>query len=155
MKRITQEELSDLIMDNKDSMYRLAFSIVRNDADAQDAVSEAIVHAFEKMYQIRKISSAKSWLMKILVNASKRIVAQSHKFVLTENENQYEQIQPFESDEMWTTVMELDEEFREVVVLYYYEQFSVKEIGKMLKIPDGTVKSRLSRAREKLLRIIE
>lgn len=46
MKRITQEELSDLIMDNKDSMYRLAFSIVRNDADAQDAVSEAIVHAF-------------------------------------------------------------------------------------------------------------
>lgn len=155
MKRITQEELSDLIMDNKDSMYRLAFSIVRNDADAQDAVSEAIVHAFEKMYQIRKISSAKSWLMKILVNASKRIVSQSHKFVLTENGNQYEQIQPFESDEMWTTVMELDEEFREVVVLYYYEQFSVKEIGKMLKIPDGTVKSRLSRAREKLLRIIE
>lgn len=107
MKRITQEELSDLIMDNKDSMYRLAFSIVRNDADAQDAVSEAIVHAFEKMYQIRKISSAKSGLMKILVNASKRIVSQSHKFVLTENENQYEQIQPFESDEMWTTVMEL------------------------------------------------
>ena len=155
MKRITQEELSDLIMDNKDSMYRLAFSIVRNDADAQDAVSEAIVHAFEKMYQIRKISSAKSWLMKILVNASKRIVSQSHKFVLTENENQYEQIQPFESDEMWTTVMELNEEFREVVVLYYYEQFSVKEIGKMLKIPNGTVKSRLSRAREKLLRIIE
>ena len=99
MKRITQEELSDLIMDNKDSMYRLAFSIVRNDADAQDAVSEAIVHAFDKMYQIRKISSAKSWLMKILVNASKRIVSQSHKFVLTENENQYEQIQPFESDE--------------------------------------------------------
>ncbi len=155
MQRITQEELSDIVMNNKDSMYRLAFSIVRSDADAQDAVSEAIVRAFEKRDQIKKPASAKSWLMQILVNTSKRIVAQSHRFILTEDENQYEQVVAFESDEMWTTVMELDEEFREVVVLYYYEQFSVKEIGKMLRIPDGTVKSRLSRAREKLLHIIE
>lgn len=154
MKRITQEELSALIMDNKDGMYRLAFSILRNDADAQDAVSEAIVLAFEKCHQLRKTSSAKSWLMQILVNSSKKIAVQSNKYVLLENEIQYEQAEEFKDDDMWETVMELDEEFREVVVLYYYEQFSVREIGKMLRIPEGTVKSRLARAREKLLRII-
>ena len=81
MQRITQEELSALIMDNKDGMYRLAFSILRNDADAQDAVSEAIVLAFEKCHQLRKISSAKSWLMQILVNSSKKIALQSNKYV--------------------------------------------------------------------------
>lgn len=154
MKRITQEELSALIMDNKAGMYRLAFSILRNDADAQDAVSEAIVLAFEKCHQLRKTSSAKSWLMQILVNSSKKIAVQSNKYVLLENEIQYEQAEEFKDDDMWETVMELDEEFREVVVLYYYEQFSVREIGKMLKVPEGTVKSRLARAREKLLRII-
>ena len=154
MKRITQEELSALIMDNKDGMYRLAFSILRNDADAQDAVSEAIVLAFEKCHQLRKRSSAKSWLMQILVNSSKKIAVQSNKYVLLENEIQYEQAEEFKDDDMWETVMELDEEFREVVVLYYYEQFSVREIGKMLRVPEGTVKSRLARAREKLLRII-
>lgn len=154
MQRITQEELSALIMDNKDGMYRLAFSILRNDADAQDAVSEAIVLAFEKCHQLRKTSSAKSWLMQILVNSSKKIAVQSNKYVLLENEIQYEQAEEFKDDDMWETVMELDEEFREVVVLYYYEQFSVREIGKMLKVPEGTVKSRLARAREKLLRII-
>lgn len=154
MKRITQEELSALIMDNKDGMYRLAFSILRNDADAQDAVSEAIVLAFEKCHQLRKTSSAKSWLMQILVNSSKKIAVQSNKYVLLENEIQYEQAEEFKDDDMWETVMELDEEFREVVVLYYYEQFSVREIGKMLRVPEGTVKSRLARAREKLLRII-
>lgn len=154
MQRITQEELSALIMDNKDGMYRLAFSILRNDADAQDAVSEAIVLAFEKCHQLRKRSSAKSWLMQILVNSSKKIAVQSNKYVLLENEIQYEQAEEFKDDDMWETVMELDEEFREVVVLYYYEQFSVREIGKMLKVPEGTVKSRLARAREKLLRII-
>lgn len=154
MQRITQEELSALIMDNKDGMYRLAFSILRNDADAQDAVSEAIVLAFEKCHQLRKTSSAKSWLMQILVNSSKKIALQSNKYVLLENEIQYEQAEEFKDDDMWETVMELDAEFREVVVLYYYEQFSVREIGKMLRVPEGTVKSRLARAREKLLRII-
>ena len=154
MQRITQKELSALIMDNKDGMYRLAFSILRNDADAQDAVSEAIVLAFEKCHQLRKRSSAKSWLMQILVNSSKKIAVQSNKYVLLENEIQYEQAEEFKDDDMWETVMELDEEFREVVVLYYYEQFSVREIGKMLRVPEGTVKSRLARAREKLLRII-
>ena len=154
MQRITQEELSALIMDNKDGMYRLAFSILRNDADAQDAVSEAIVLAFEKCHQLRKRSSAKSWLMQILVNSSKKIAVQSNKYVLLENEIQYEQAEEFKDDDMWENVMELDEEFREVVVLYYYEQFSVREIGKMLRVPEGTVKSRLARAREKLLRII-
>lgn len=154
MQRITQEELSALIMDNKDGMYRLAFSILRNDADAQDAVSDAIVLAFEKCHQLRKRSSAKSWLMQILVNSSKKIAVQSNKYVLLENEIQYEQAEEFKDDDMWETVMELDEEFREVVVLYYYEQFSVREIGKMLRVPEGTVKSRLARAREKLLRII-
>lgn len=154
MQRITQEELSALIMDNKDGMYRLAFSILRNDADAQDAVSEAIVLAFEKCHQLRKTSSAKSWLMQILVNSSKKIAVQSNKYVLLENEIKYEQAEEFKDDDMWETVMELDEEFREVVVLYYYEQFSVREIGKMLRVPEGTVKSRLARAREKLLRII-
>lgn len=114
MQRITQEELSALIMDNKDGMYRLAFSILRNDADAQDAVSEAIVLAFEKCHQLRKTSSAKSWLMQILVNSSKKIAVQSNKYVLLENEIQYEQAEEFKDDDMWETVMELDEEFREV-----------------------------------------
>ena len=110
MQRITQEELSALIMDNKDGMYRLAFSILRNDADAQDAVSEAIVLAFEKCHKLRKRSSAKSWLMQILVNSSKKIAVQSNKYVLLENEIQYEQAEEFKDDDMWETVMKLDEE---------------------------------------------
>lgn len=155
MYRITQEELSDLIMDNRENMYRLAYSIVRNDADTQEAVSEAVVLAFEKRHQLRKRTSAKAWIMQILVNASKRILVQSKRIILSGDENQFEQTAAFAGDEMWAVIMELDEEFKEVIVLYYYEQFSVKEISKILKIPEGTIKSRLSRARKKLSKIIE
>ena len=60
----------------------------------------------------------------------------------------------FESDEMLPIVMELKEEFREIIILYYYEEFSVGEISRMLKIPIGTVKSRLARGRDKLSTIL-
>lgn len=155
MKELTQEELADLILKNKESMYRLAYSILRNDADAQDAVSESIVLAFENRTRIQKKNSAKPWLMQIVANASKTMYAKSSRVVLSDQMEQFERSEPFRDDAVWAVVMELSEEFREIVVLYYYEQFTTREIGRMLKIPEGTVKSRLSRAREKLLKIIE
>lgn len=59
------------------------------------------------------------------------------------------------NDGMWSLVNCLDEEFKAVVVLFYYEDMSIRNISKILDIPPGTVKSRLSRAREKLKMLIE
>ena len=69
MQEITAEELAELIINCKAGMYRLAYSIVGNDADAQDAVGDTIVRAYENMRKLRKKESAKSWLMQILVNS--------------------------------------------------------------------------------------
>ena len=74
MQLITKEELADLIFENKESMYRLAYTIVENDADAQDAVGDAIVKAFGNIQRLRKKTSEKSWLMQILVNSAHDIV---------------------------------------------------------------------------------
>lgn len=155
MQKITSEELARVIMENMSGMYRLAFSIVGNDADAQDAVGDTVVKAYEKIHTLRKKESVQSWLMQILVNNSRNIV-KKRKWKLLENEMEdLEDSGAFKSDEMWPLVMELPEEFRIVVALYYYQEFSVKEIGKMLKISEGTVKSRLSRGREKLSKLLE
>ena len=155
MQKITSEELARVIMENMSGMYRLAFSIVGNDADAQDAVGDTVVKAYEKIQTLRKKDSVQSWLMQILVNNSRNIV-KKRKWKLLENEMEdLEDSGAFKSDEMWPLVMELPEEFRIVVALYYYQNFSVKEIGKMLKISEGTVKSRLSRGREKLSKLLE
>lgn len=155
MQKITSEELARVIMENMSGMYRLAFSIVGNDADAQDAVGDTVVKAYEKIQTLRKKESVQSWLMQILVNNSRNIV-KKRRWKLLENEMEdLEDSGAFKSDEMWPLVMELPEEFRIVVALYYYQNFSVKEIGKMLKISEGTVKSRLSRGREKLSKLLE
>lgn len=155
MQLITKEELADLIFENKESMYRLAYTIVENDADAQDAVGDAIVKAFGNIQRLRKKTSAKSWLMQILVNSAHDIVRKRSKWKIVEKQLDDTAVtEAFESDEMLPIVMELKEEFREIIILYYYEEFSVGEISRMLKIPTGTVKSRLARGRDKLSTIL-
>ncbi len=138
-----------------ESMYRLAYTIVENDADAQDAVGDAIVKAFGNIQRLRKKTSAKSWLMQILVNSAHDIVRKRSKWKIVEKQLDDTAVtEAFESDEMLPIVMELKEEFREIIILYYYEEFSVGEISRMLKIPTGTVKSRLARGRDKLSTIL-
>jgi len=59
-----------------------------------------------------------------------------------------------QSNELWSVVSKLEDDFRIVVILYYYEDCSLKEISRILSIPTGTVKSRLSRAKCKLKEMI-
>ena len=70
MSVMNKEELSKLILENQKEMYVLAYSILKNQADAQDAVSECIVRAFENRTSLKKRTSARSWLMKILKNGT-------------------------------------------------------------------------------------
>lgn len=81
MQLITKEELADLIFENKESMYRLAYTIVEN-----DAVGDAIVKAFGNIQRLRKKTSAKSWMMQILVNSAHDIVRKRSKWKIVEKQ---------------------------------------------------------------------
>lgn len=154
MEIISKEELAELILANQSGMYRLAYSILGNEADAQDAVGESIVRAFENRKNLKKKNSAKSWLMKILVNVSRSAVAKKQRLFLTAEPERYSETMVFQDDELWSLIMELQEEFRTVIILYYYERLTTKEISKMLGMPEGTVKTWLSRGRKKLAKIL-
>jgi RNA polymerase sigma-70 factor (ECF subfamily) len=78
------------------------------------------------------------------------MIKNRQRLVLLEDTEQLDSAVTDSPDELLEIVMQLEEEFRTVVVLYYYQCFSTKEISWMMKVPEGTVKSRLARAREKL-----
>lgn len=144
----------DIVKEHKTAMFRLAYSIVMNQQDAEDAVSEAVLKAYSHLKDLRKIKKMKSWLFRIVVNESrnclqKRVPTQC----IEEIENSITQ-EEFSND-LLDYVCQLDERFREVVILYYFEGFRTKEIAGILEITEGTVKSRLSRARQKLKQYIE
>lgn len=155
MSVINKEELSKLILENQKEMYVLACSILKNQADAQDAVSECIVRAFENRTSLKKRTSARSWLMKILINVSRSAITKRQKVVLFADPEQYEQEPETAEDHLWSVILELPENVRVVMVLYYYEGFSVREISTLLDIPEGTTKTRLSSGRKQLAKWIE
>lgn len=150
LNKIEEANFIRLIQENKLGMYRLALSILHNETDAEDAVSETVLKAYEKLDKLKNIDKFKSWIMMILVNQSRTMLRKKNRIDLMEDMGQLEMSFENQTGELWSVVAELEEDFRNVVILFYYEDMTTKEIAKTLRVAEGTVKSRLSRAREKL-----
>lgn len=161
LARIEKDEFAELIRENKIPMYRLAYGIMRNQAEAEDIVGEAIAKAYEHLGSLKDSKKFKPWIMKIVANEAKRQFAKRKRIDLIEDvdtydfHNNYDDYNSHDNHtELWDVVSSLDEKHRFVIILYYYEEFNVREIAQILHISEGTVKSRLSRARNKLKEMI-
>lgn len=150
MSTIDKEQFAQLVKEYTPNLYRLALGILHNSEDAQDAVSESILKAYEKIHTLRKKECFRAWIMQIAANEAKRIYGRNKRNVHVENMEDY--MPEFLDDyhELWDIVIKMDIVYREVIILYFYEQLSIREIGKILHIPEGTVKSRLSRGKKLL-----
>ncbi len=146
------DEIGNILLENMKSMYRVAFSILNTEEKVYDAISNTIVIVFEKIKTLRNEEFFKTWLTRILINECYKMAKQSNKIIYLENckEETLSYNDTYADFETKELVKNLEKDLREVVALYYFEDFSVNEIAKILKIPEGTVKSRLSRARKKL-----
>lgn len=135
-------------------MYRLALSILKNNHDAEDALSEAIIKAYENLAGLRSKDKFKPWIMTILVNVAKNMIAKNSRMQLIDDVTIIkEEAIEFEND-IWDSVRSLGEQHMQIVILYYYDGFSTREIAKILQVSEGTVKSRLSRARQHLKQLL-
>lgn len=154
MADLSNQEFIDLINQYKQGMYRLALSMLYQQADAEDAVSEAVLKAYENKSSLRKPERFKAWIMQITANEARRIYHKSKRIDCVEH---MENLNVFHVDghhELWDAVISLEKEYREVVILYYYEQLKLREIAKILHVAEGTVKSRLFRAKKQLKEMV-
>lgn len=154
MSVINREAFEELIREYRENMYRLAFGILQNQHDAQDAVSEAVLKAYENLEKLRDKNKCRAWIMQITVNEARKLYKRQKRQFCVENIEQNMPAFVDDYHELWDVVMKLEAYYREVLLLFYYEQFSIAEIAKMLKVREGTVKSRLSRGREKLKQML-
>ena len=138
-----------LVMAQTDALYRVSMAMLKNEHDAQDAVHEAILRAFEKRSQLRQEQYFGAWLMRILINECKKTLRRRRRYAdigdalpdIASRDN------PYLSVEIGEVIDRLPEKLRLTVLLFYVEDYSVKDISNILHIPDGTVKSRLNKAR--------
>lgn len=144
---------------NKTAMFRLAYSIVLNKEDAEDVVSESILKAYSHLYELRNTKKMKAWLFQILVNESKTCLRRRKRIELVDDfskfENRISETDNGTSSDLLEYVYQLEDIYKEIVILYYFEQFHIREIAKILNLSEGTVKSRLFRARSELKKFLE
>jgi RNA polymerase sigma-70 factor, ECF subfamily len=153
-------EFEALFMPHLDAAYNLARWLVGRDDEAQDVVQEAYMRALKKFGQFRG-DNPRGWLLTIVRNTaytSLKRRATSDRTVLFDEQLHTVPVDPPVSEpdlerqreRLGAAIGRLPTEFREVLVLYELEGWSYKAIAHALKVPLGTIMSRLSRARRKL-----
>ena len=133
------------------NMYKAARSVLCNDEDIADAISDTILVCWEKLSQLKEARYFRTWMTRILINKCYEQIRKNKPVSVQDQvpdygywENKYENIE-------WTQTLDsLPQRYRLVMILYYVEGFKINEISKMLDMPKGTVKSRLARGREYL-----
>lgn len=147
---MTKEQLGDLILSSEAQLYATARTILADDQDCGDAIQEAIVKAFSKIHTLKKDEYAKTWLMRILINECYNFFRKESRHIPVAEIEQEMYTEKQDYSELYRAVNTLKEELRIPVILYYMEEFSVKEIAQILEISEGAVQKRLARARKKL-----
>ena len=155
---MTKEALGELILSSERQLYATAKTILSDDQDCADAIQESIVKAFSKIDTLKKDRYAKTWLMRILINECYNIARRINVNEPLDEGYAENMKQPKENrdySELYRAVNELKEELRIPVILYYMEEFNIREIAQILEISEGAVQKRLVRARKTLKKKIQ
>ncbi|MBE5794065.1 MAG: RNA polymerase sigma factor [Clostridiales bacterium] len=137
-------------------MFHISWSVLGREADCADAVQEALTRAWQRRDSLRNPEKFKPWLMRILVNTCNDILRrQSRQTLMSDEEMAREEAPASDPLSVREAIECLKPEWRTVILLYYLEGCSVSEISQMLRIPQGTVKTRLMYARKRLCALMK
>ena len=151
---IARDDFSHLAVRYKDMIYRLALSYLKSPHDAEDITQDVLVKLYFSDKDFDSDDHMRFWLVRVTANECKKMLRKKHITSSLEEcveliaEDDYKMRTVFEA------VMSLDVKLREVVVLHYYRGFKIAEIARIVKVPKGTVGTRLKRAKEKLKELI-
>lgn len=159
--KLQQPGAFDLLYDNfKDQAYRTAVFLTGNMEDAKDVVQDTFVTVCLEINKLRNPEVFISWFYRILTN-NVRSILKKQKREISKEESEMQQIdvkvqedftdmflQQEEHKQLRKLINRLDEKYRTVIVLYYFNEFSISEIAEIVDCRQGTVKSRLFKARK-------
>lgn len=161
-KKGNEEAFIALIEEHRVQMYKTAKSILKNEEDTCDALQEALISIYKNINSLKEEKYLKTWMIRITINKCydiinkgsrnnekiEKVLSNPHEEILENSNNICLKI------DLEKALSLIDNDLKTVTVLYYYDDLNIKDIADVLDIPVGTVKSKLSRAREKLYRIL-
>lgn len=158
-KKNDKEAFSELIVAVEKELYLIAKTKLNNDDDIGDAIQETIYKSYKNIKKLKDDSLFKTWLVKILINECNNIYRKKSKYTISYEEKEMENYISANEDsndlEFEVLIKNLDTEEKLILTLYYCSKYTVKEISKIMKIKENTVKSKMVRAREKIKQQLE
>ena len=136
------------------TLFRVAFAILRNRTDCEDAAQNAVLKAYRNLGSLKQRGYFKTWLISILKNECFDMLKRRRPTLdVTEQELSYEMAVP--DVDLNRAFDQLSPEERLTITLYYYEGYDTREIAKLTEVSEGTVRSRLSRGRASLRAMLQ
>ncbi|MBR1585061.1 MAG: sigma-70 family RNA polymerase sigma factor [Clostridia bacterium] len=145
-----KEAFIQCALEQERTLYRVAKTILRSDADCADAVQEALLKGLNHAAVLRNECYAKTWLTRILINTCKDMLRKEKRQPTVALSDYLPAEDRAEQRELYEALQALEEKWRLPLVLHYLEGFSIREIAQMLRVPEGTVKRRLWQARKEM-----
>jgi RNA polymerase sigma-70 factor (ECF subfamily) len=152
-------DIAQLISDHHGALYRYAYRLTGSQADAEDLTQQAYLVAQQKLHQLRHPEKVDRWLFAVLRSCYLKGKRKRRPIAASSLELNVEHIpeetptgDQIDRQRLQAALDELPREFKVVLGMFYFEQCSYKEIARQLRIPIGTVMSRLARAKARLRR---
>ena len=151
-ERKKEKELKKYIVDNKESLYRFAYSYVKNRDDALDIVHDSICKSLTKIDTLKDIGNIKPWIYKIISNCAIDYIRKNKKYVINNDLDLDDSISydTYENIDLQKALDELPEKYKTIVILRYFEDMKISEIAQVLDENTNTIKTRLYKALDKL-----
>lgn len=143
------ERLTSLYLD---SIYRVALNGCRNYADAEDVVQNTFLKLWNRKEDFESDEHARKWLIRVAINDCNSLWRSSWKrrTAYLDELSQEPVFSTPEKSSLYYAIMELPTKYRQIIYLYYFEDYSVKEVAQIMGISESAVQTRLLRARQKI-----
>lgn len=163
-KKGNQDAFTKIIIDIEQDLYKIARTRFHSEDDICEVIQETIIASFYNIRKLKNIEYFKTWIIKILINNCNKLYKKQVKNGSILEYNDSNLISHYEKNEYDIVNSELDfdeliKDFnykeRVTLILYYVENLKTKQIGKILKEPDSTIRNRLARSKKKLKNKLE
>lgn len=153
VERKKEKTIKQYIVDNKEALYRFAYTYVHNEDDALDVVHDAICKSLTNINTLKDTDSIKSWIYRIVANCAIDNIRKNKKYVISSDDLEVDDLvdyDKYEDIDLQRALDQLPEKYRTIIVLRYFEDMKIGDIAQILGENENTIKTRLYNALAKL-----
>ncbi len=150
MDKKSDSEINRILQTYGDMLYRTAYLLLGNPHDVQDALQETLLRYLEKAPSFDSAEHEKAWLLRVAANCCKDFLRFRKRHACLDIESLKEQLPAPEEQRLARELGALPAKWKTVLILYYFEGYSVRETAEILRVSESAVKKRLQRARQAL-----